>query len=270
MADCAMGARYVVWTLIGAILATIGLVSPGQATNLKDIRIGEYAEYTRVVFEFDKPIDQVDQIVQTNSRMTVMFPEAEPDLVRKIPFQRSKRINNLQIWVENKKLSVVFLFEFAVSRYESFRMRDPFRIALDIYPQTGPVVDSKASIDEKNQEPISNSEIETLITMNSSGKAAPLQNQPASPIASSSLKHENSGPTLASEDSGLGLQSRCPTRATVPNLLIMALCYHGPSHPIRITPRWHPLIDQRRHQKAQLPHSNIILSSPWLSSPSLF
>ena len=213
MADSALDARYLIWTLIGAILATIGLVSPVQATNLKDIRIGEYTEYTRVVFEFDKPIDQEDQIVLTNSRMTLMFREAEPHLVRKIPFHRSKRINNLQIWVENKKLSIVFLFEFAISRYETFRMRDPFRIALDIYPQIGPVTDNKESIIVTKQEPIANSGTETLITMSASGKEAPLKNQQASPIASASIKPEKSGPTLAPEGPDLGTAIALPPQS---------------------------------------------------------
>lgn len=200
MANSELDARHLIYTLIIAILAVTGLVSPAQATDLIDIRIGEYSEYTRVVFEFDKPIDQEDQVVQTNSRMTVMFREAEPRLVRKIPFQRSKRINTLQIWNEKKKLSIVLLFEFAISHYESFRMRDPFRIALDIYPQTGQRVDNKASFIKSNQEPTSNKDHNTLITMNSSGKAAPIQHQQASQIAPSSKKHENAEQTLASMD----------------------------------------------------------------------
>jgi hypothetical protein len=213
MADSALDARYLKWTLIGAILATIGLVSPVQATNLKDIRIGEYTDYTRVVFEFDKPIDQEDRIVLTNSRMTLMFQEAEPHLVRKIPFHRSKRINNLQIWVEDNKLSIVFLFEFAISRYETFRMRDPFRIALDIYPQIGTVTDNKASIIETKQEPIANSGTETLITMSASGKETPLKNQQASPIASASIKPEIAGSTLASGDPDFGTAIALPPQS---------------------------------------------------------
>ena len=109
-----------------------------NAAALKDIRIGRYTAYTRIVFEFDEPIAVTDHIVQSSGRMTVVFPDAKPEFVRKIPFERSPRIEKLQFWLDHNGLSVVLFFNFLYYRYESFNMGNPFRIALDVYPLTKP------------------------------------------------------------------------------------------------------------------------------------
>ena len=163
MAESVPDARHVMCALIGALLTIMALVSPLYATGLKDIRIGEYTEYTRVVFEFDQPIGQEDHIVQYNNRLTAMFPETDPDLVRKIPFKRSRRIKNLQVWVGKNDLSVVLFFNFANFRYESFRMRDPFRIAVDIYPLKGQAPGGTPSTPEPKREPLSNGQPPTRV-----------------------------------------------------------------------------------------------------------
>ena len=142
IADLTLRVQQLIWFIIGAIYAVSAAAAPypaGQDAALKDVRIGEYKDHTRIVFEFDRPLAKTEQVIRSDSRMTVVFNAAQPRLVRKIPVERSQRLDDVQLWVSGNELSVVLLFDFANFRYESFRMGDPFRIALDVYPLAAPV-----------------------------------------------------------------------------------------------------------------------------------
>jgi len=104
-----------------------------MAASLKDIRVGQYDNYTRIVLEFDDPIEFQTIKPQAQGHLTIVFPDAWPNMVRKIPLERSQRLKDIQIWQRQNELSVVLAFDFDHFRYEYFQLNAPPRIALDIY-----------------------------------------------------------------------------------------------------------------------------------------
>ena len=116
-----------------AIILTI-FTAISNAALLKDIRVGEYEGFTRIVFEFDTPVGTTQILPTTQGRLKAVFGNTSPGLRRKIPIERSRHIKDLQIWNQNGKLSVVLIFDLARFRHDSFPLNHPPRIVLDIQP----------------------------------------------------------------------------------------------------------------------------------------
>ena len=160
------------------------LIGSVQAAVLKDIRVGEYEEFTRVVLELDSPCEP-EQIRSTaDGRLTVEFSDSSVDLIRKIPIERSPQLKDIQIWHKKKSLSAVITFNFSRFRYHSFPLNDPPRIVLDIHPMavsTPPAADR--AIPAKGAAPAADAPITSRIP-------AVRQKVAESAIASSSLLTE--------------------------------------------------------------------------------
>ena len=104
------------------------------AAELKDVRIGEYDDFTRVVFEFSALVAPGDFDDKDPGRLTVTFPETRPRLIRRIPADRSDRIGGVQLWQKGTTLSAVLSFPFDRFRFAYFTLSEPDRIAIDIFP----------------------------------------------------------------------------------------------------------------------------------------
>ncbi len=105
-----------------------------QAALLKDIRIGEYDKFTRIVFELDSPAEPEQIVLTSSGLLSVLLENTSAEFIRKIPVERSRHIKNIQILDKSNQLSVVFSFDFEHFRHESFLLKDPPRIVLDIQP----------------------------------------------------------------------------------------------------------------------------------------
>ena len=69
-----------------------------HAALLKDIRVGEYRGFTRIVFELDtSPIEPEKIEPQPPGRLAISFTNTSADLIRKIPIERSPQVKNVQI-----------------------------------------------------------------------------------------------------------------------------------------------------------------------------
>jgi hypothetical protein len=122
--------------LITAGIMLAVLLGSVQAAVLKDIRIGEYKGFTRIVFELDQPAVPA-QIQQTAlNRLAVVFAHATADLIRKIPIERSRHVKDLQIWQRKESLSAVLFFDFGPIRHEVFTLINPPRLVVDIHPDS--------------------------------------------------------------------------------------------------------------------------------------
>ncbi|MGD9367545.1 MAG: hypothetical protein PVH87_17725 [Desulfobacteraceae bacterium] len=108
------------------------------ATQLIDIRVGEYDRFTRVVFELDGPIASPQIETKTSGQLSVTFSKSEPALVRKIPIERSRHVHDIQIWQHQGALSAVVFFDSPHIRFESFPLSSPPRIVVDVFPVTFP------------------------------------------------------------------------------------------------------------------------------------
>lgn len=104
------------------------------ASELKDIRIGEYDNFTRVVFEFSDSVVPRNFDDGSSGRLTVAFPWTQPRLIRKIPTERSPRIDDTQLWKTGTVLYAILVFPFDRYRYDFFTLSEPDRIVIDIFP----------------------------------------------------------------------------------------------------------------------------------------
>jgi hypothetical protein len=120
---------------VGIVLAV--LVDVSHATRLKDIRIGEYPHFTRIVFELDAPTRPAKIESQAAGRLAVIFANTSADLVRRIPMGRSPHVKNLQIWEKGSQLTAVLAFDFHGFDHKSFVLTAPPRLVLDIHPLAG-------------------------------------------------------------------------------------------------------------------------------------
>ena len=119
------------------------------AARLKDIRIGEYEKFTRIVFESD--IDPVDAQILASppGQLTVVFKDTRPAFIRKIPIDRGHFIKDLQIRVQKDQLAIVLDLGRQYERWKTFELGNPPRLALDVFWQAAasnlePARDSQA------------------------------------------------------------------------------------------------------------------------------
>lgn len=126
--------KWIIGPLIGAGFALIAWIAPSMAATLKDIRVGQYDSYTRIVLEFDDPFELQEIKSHTPGHLTIQFSDALPGLVRKIPVERSRKLKDIQIWQRENGLSIILVLSFDRFRHESFQLPTPPRIALDIFP----------------------------------------------------------------------------------------------------------------------------------------
>lgn len=132
---------------VGFVL--IAWTCPSYAAKLRDIRVGEYETHTRIVFEHADTIPQETLRPLPSGQLSVVFPDTELDLIRKIPFDRSKRLKEIKIWQRRNELSLVLTFAFTHFRYELSRFDQPKRLVLDVYRMPPPKETSLSEPEEK-------------------------------------------------------------------------------------------------------------------------
>lgn len=189
-------------------LVTAGLIlllwsTSVLATQLKDIRVGEYDRFTRVVFELDGPIASPQIETKTSGQLSVSFSKSEPALIRKIPIERSRHVHDIQIWQHQGALSAVLFFDYPHIRFESFPLSSPLRIVVDVFPVPFPAGSESAEalhpgiiIQKNKDDPPANA-----LAENSGQKADDKADQP---IEKSALRQSETGgdqaTKLAEED----------------------------------------------------------------------
>jgi hypothetical protein len=119
-------------------LISLTWVGSTHAAQLKDIRVGEYNEFTRIVFESDGPMANPKIEIGPSGQLLITFQKAGVRLIRKIPVGKSPRIKDIQIWQQRGKLSVLLISIHPNIRIESFRLSRPHRFAVDIFPNIMP------------------------------------------------------------------------------------------------------------------------------------
>jgi hypothetical protein len=125
------------WTFLSLLYTGITILNwsgPAQATQLIDIRVGEYDKFTRIVFDLDRPTPNPDIEIPSSGQLLITFNKASMNLTRKIPVERSRHLKKLQLWQRQGGLSVLLIFDYPGIRIESFRLSGPPRFAVDIFP----------------------------------------------------------------------------------------------------------------------------------------
>jgi hypothetical protein len=124
------------WILLPLLSAGFVLIMAytSYAALLKDIRVGEYDSFTRIVFELDAPAEPEKIELVADQRLAVVFENTTADLIRKIPVDRSPHVGNIQIWEKGNRLTALLAFDFDGFSHKSFSLTDPPRLVLDIHP----------------------------------------------------------------------------------------------------------------------------------------
>ncbi len=124
--------RYV---LLAATLFSILCVPPLQAALLKDIRLGEYKTFTRIVFEFDQAPPAIPDISVHEAELRVIFKDLTAELKRKIATKQSPHVNAVQIWLEDNHLSAVFKVDAPFTHSKISSIGNPPRLLVDVHWQ---------------------------------------------------------------------------------------------------------------------------------------
>lgn len=137
--------------LLSAGFVMVVLVYTTQAAQLRDIRVGEYESFTRIVFELDTPAAPEPVVSLSSGQLELVFTNTAVELTRKIPVERSQHIKSIQIWNKKSQLSAVLSFDFVRFRHQSFALNNPPRIVLDVQPlDSGPNASAAISPAEPN------------------------------------------------------------------------------------------------------------------------
>lgn len=120
-------------TLFSVLAPWIMGAATVQAALLNDIRVGDYDTHTRIVFELSEATVFERIISRKPGQLTIIFPNAKPQLIRKIPTERSARVQEITLFRRQDSLSVVLAFSFEHFRYELKEYQAPFRLVIDVY-----------------------------------------------------------------------------------------------------------------------------------------
>lgn len=134
------------WTVLLLLYIGFSVLTwrvPAFAAELKDVRVGEYKGFTRIVFELDEPAIKPDIKIQHSNHLLVTFNKTSANLVRHIPVERSPHVDDIQFWQRKAALSTLLIFDYPHIRMESFRLSRPPRFAVDVFPVAGPVEKKK-------------------------------------------------------------------------------------------------------------------------------
>ena len=117
----------IIKALAAAGIAVLIANAASGAANLKDIRIGEYDAFTRIVFEFDQHIASHTVTYPRPHDLEIMFTGTLPAFKRRIPVERSRRIEALHIWMKKDGVSAAIHFSDSQLRFETITFNAPIQ-----------------------------------------------------------------------------------------------------------------------------------------------
>jgi hypothetical protein len=119
--------------LCNAIMLLIACMTPSWAALLKDIRIGEYETYTRIVLELDSVVEE-PVISQTAEQVQVVLSGTQPDLKRRLRLGGGRHLQDIKIQtVHPDKMSIIIQHGARISRISAFELHSPPRLVLDAH-----------------------------------------------------------------------------------------------------------------------------------------
>lgn len=165
------------WLLLSPLHAGLAIllwVYPCHAALLKDIRIGEYDKFTRIVFEFNihTGIDSIEKVRPGELKIT--FQDARTEFIRPIPLKYSERLKNFEVWQQKKQLSLIFKFSFKKARFDNFQLKSPPRTVVDVYQDLSQTKPSGVIQNQIGQKTVPHSDDNTPLAPDAKNQHAPL------------------------------------------------------------------------------------------------
>jgi hypothetical protein len=186
------------WLLLSPLQAGLTIVLwivPCHAALLKDIRIGEYEKFTRIVFEFNvqTDMDSIGKVLPNQLKIT--FPDVRTEFTRPIPQKHSERLNEYKVWQHKNRLSVIFRFNSDNLSFDSFQLKSPPRLVVDVYDSPGTTKVPGKTKNQIAQELVTNAGSSTPRATDSKIKPSPM------PLDSLAKQHNANSSAPADFDS---------------------------------------------------------------------
>ena len=127
--------RRAIWLLVAPLLLGAG-VRPSGLGEVRDLRMFEHAEFTRVVVEVSRSADYEMHVLRDPPRLYVDIGEVWVDPPYREPRKAARSGPILRVRGGQNTLRtarVVMELDAAGRRHRTFHLRDPFRIVTDVY-----------------------------------------------------------------------------------------------------------------------------------------
>jgi hypothetical protein len=142
--------RLALWVALALLVLLGGPAAWGQTTPLKDIRIGEYAAFIRVVFEFDQAVRHAEPVDKGDGKLAITFRDATADLQKRASQYANRRIEAIVLVQQGNDLTANIALPISEFRLKTFTLTSPDRVVLDIYqaapPETRPAPSARIII----------------------------------------------------------------------------------------------------------------------------
>jgi hypothetical protein len=124
-------------------------VASSDAAVLRDVRIGEHDDFTRVVFEFDDVTRYSKPALKDKGTLSVVFFESSAPAVlshRRLQ-ERTRRLDTLKFEPRGSSLATTVTVASRYFKVKTFSLFGPFRVVFDVYwlsapPPDGAVVEA--------------------------------------------------------------------------------------------------------------------------------
>lgn len=110
----------------------------GEASELKDIRIGRYEHYTRVVFEFTGSTSLKSPVSVKEETLSLVFMDVTASTAFHPSSESINRIKSLDIIPSGNNLSVDMACHFRDITFDTFFLFSPHRFVVDIFQNSFP------------------------------------------------------------------------------------------------------------------------------------
>lgn len=125
--------------LLSTVLAPWTAASTVRAAELTAFRVGEYGTFTRIVFQFDTPVEFTSQQDANREKLTVVFEGAQAVLPQPLLKRSSAGVRSVALQAEATRLKAQIDLTFPAGRLKPFVLADPARVVLDVYrPEAAP------------------------------------------------------------------------------------------------------------------------------------
>lgn len=122
-------------TLIGALIFLCSYVRSAEATQLKNIRIGEHKIFTRIVFDFQNPVQYREPIIKDKGELSVVFLDSTITTAMQLQklLDRTKRVQAIKFTRQGSHLTANITLYSPSFNFKYFSLFSPNRFVLDIY-----------------------------------------------------------------------------------------------------------------------------------------
>ncbi len=109
------------------------IIRSAAGADLRDIRIGEYKSFTRIVFEFNKEFSVKLPVNTDENKVIINFSQTGKALKRNISFDKSGPVMGIEFFQKQSNLTAVIILEWPDFRIKFFPLSKPARYVIDIY-----------------------------------------------------------------------------------------------------------------------------------------